>query len=204
MNTYSQYGEEDIINSFFNNKKNGVLVDLGAADGVLYSNSRYLIDVLGWFGTLVEPHPEFFKQLTTLYQNNSNIILLNKVVYNEEKLIPFFVYGREYTAQVSTLSEKFKQKVTIVHGDKYEPIPIMVESISLNNILSTYKNVDFLSIDCEGVDMEVLQSNNWNLYRPSLICVEHSMPEDELRKFMSENNYSFLTKTTGNSFFVAK
>lgn len=203
MKVYSQYGEENVILSFFENKKKGKLVDIGAADGIKNSNSRCLIEQFDWTGILVEPHPTFYNQLEKLYANNKNIILKNIAVYNKIGVMPFYAYGfdNHEPAQVSTLSETFKDKVSTIYGDKYEK-SISVNVDTLENVLKENVNCDFLSIDCEGVDMDVLHSNNWSKYRPSLICVEHSMSINILDSYMLQCNYRFHNRTHGNSFYV--
>lgn len=201
---YSQYGEESVILDFFGQDTKGIVVDVGAADGITYSNSRYLIHDLGWSGVLVEPHPTFFNDIIKLYENNKNVTVLNAAVSLEEGKMPFYVYGRDYRAQVSTLSKEFKERVIQVHGDKFENEPIIVNVIKLSTVLQNLNKVDFLSVDCEGIDMDVLKSNDWNLYRPSLICVEHSMPKEELYNYMDSLDYSFFKETAGNSFFYKR
>lgn len=80
----------------------------------------------------------------------------------------------------------------------------MVETDTLEAILRSQPEVvDFLSIDCEGVDMDVLRSNDWRTYRPTLVCIEHSMPQSELHEYMTSQGYWLLTRTTGNTFYVA-
>ena len=202
MKYYSQYREEPIIDSFFNKKEKGFCVDVGAADGIRGSNSRYLIESLGWSAVLVEPHPTFFDQLTELYENIDDVTLLNLAIHTNTGKLPFYVYGRDEHAQVSTLCESFKERVIKVHGNKYEDEPTIVNVEPLKNILKDLPSVDFLSIDCEGVDMEVVKSNDWDLYRPSLVCVESSMPEKEVVKFMSSVDYKYYNKTLGNIFFT--
>jgi|DEB0MinimDraft_3_1074331.scaffolds.fasta_scaffold14739_1 FkbM family methyltransferase len=197
---YAQYGEESIILDFFGQDSKGTVVDVGAADGIRYSNSRYLIE-LGWFGVLVEPHPTYFDKINELYKDTDSVTTINAAVYSEEGEMPFYVYGRDEHAQVSTLSKEFKERVVKVHGNKFEEHPTMVRVIKLSTVLQDAGKVDFLSIDCEGVDMEVIKSNDWDLYRPTLVCVEHSMPKSELHEFMNSVNYTFLTETQGNTFF---
>lgn len=204
---YSQYGEEDIINSFFNSKKQGFFVDVGAADGEDNSNTRYLAKHLDWSGVLIEPHPEFYQSLSTLYKENNKIKTINAAVYNSEGNLPFYLFGEYRDAQISTLDEKFKQKVISIYGNKFKSVDI--KTIKLQTIFKEIYNngvntIDFLSVDCEGADIEVLESNDWNIYRPSLICVEHSMDTVTLHDFMNKYNYTVYKKTTGNTFFVEK
>ena len=197
---YAQYGEESIILDFFGQDSKGIVVDVGAADGIRYSNSRHLID-LGWSGVLVEPHPTYFDKINELYKDTDSVTTINAAVYSEEGESPFYVYGRDEHEQVSTLSKEFKERVVKVHGDKFEENPTMVSVIRLSTVLQEAGKVDFLSVDCEGVDMDVIKSNDWDLYRPSLVCIEHSMPKEELHEYMNSVGYTFLQATAGNSFF---
>ena len=143
---YAQYGEESIILDFFGQDSKGTVVDVGAADGIRYSNSRYLIE-LGWFGVLVEPHPTYFDKINELYKDTDSVTTVNAAVYSEEGEMPFYVYGRDEHAQVSTLSKEFKERVVKVHGNKFEEHPAMVSVIKLSTVLQDAGKVDFLSMD---------------------------------------------------------
>jgi len=203
MTIYSQYGEERFLEEFFKDKQNGFLVDVGAADGELYSNSRHLILNKNWKGILVEPHPFFFEKLSKLYFNNKNIKLLNLAAYKTESTMPFYVYGNSSSGQVSTLSEHFKAKVSFRYGDGYDKT-VTVMTKPLKKIFEGVEHIDFLSIDCEGVDLEVVSSNDWELYRPSLVCIEHSMAKNTLWELMKVYDYHLVHETSGNSFFAEK
>ena len=74
MNTrYAQYGEEDFLDVFFKDRI-GYLCDIGAADGMRYSNSRSLLEK-GWSGLLIEPNKSNFAKLVELYKENKSVIL---------------------------------------------------------------------------------------------------------------------------------
>ena len=199
---YSQYGEEQVLNTFFGEHyTNGFLIDVGAMDGITYSNSRYLIKHKAWSGVLVEPHPEYFEQLKKLYENMDNIKLLNFGCYNREGESDFYLYATGIDGSVSTMSEEFKKHVEHKHGDRYGK-QVKIKLQTLDNIMKDYTQVDFLSIDVEGVDMEVLMSNNWSKNKPRLICVEHSMDLQTLINFMNSVHYSKYAQTAGNTFFT--
>ena len=71
----------------------------------------------------------------------------------------------------------------------------------MSTILKDSQQIDFISIDCEGVDMDVLKSNDWDKIRPKLVCIEHSMDKRVLLDFMSEQGYRKTHTTIGNTFF---
>jgi len=85
------------------------------------------------------------------------------------------------------------------NSNKVKPEEIVVPSKRLENILDEYlpvnTDINFLNIDAEGKDLEVLKSNNWSKYRPELVVVEYidfeleNLLESEIHKFMSEINY---------------
>jgi hypothetical protein len=113
------------------------------------------------------------------------------------------MYGRDKHAQISTLSEGFRDRAAKIHGNKYLA-PVEVACKPLGIVLKEYScptNIDFLSIDCEGLDMEVLQSMDWNTYNVRLVCVEHSMSKSDLHAYMNSVGYTFYEETIGNSFF---
>jgi FkbM family methyltransferase len=203
MKYYSQYGEEMILEKIFQNKQNGLCVEVGAADGLRYSNSRFLIESLNWRAILVEPHPDFFESLYSLYKDNDRVKIINAAVSETEGYADLFLYGRDIHAQVSTISAKQKERVIHYHGDKFLTEPQKVKTITLSSIIDGL-DVDFLSIDCEGVDMQVLQSNDWYKNRPYLFCIEHSMEEKELLDYTDSINYVQIYKNIGNTFFVDK
>ena len=75
---YSQCQEDEFLNAnIFKNKRNGTYIELGALDGVLYSNTKFFEESLNWSGILIEPHPDKF---ISLKQNRPNNFLFNKLV----------------------------------------------------------------------------------------------------------------------------
>lgn len=205
MKYYAQYHEEDFLLKYFNNKNNGILIDVGASDGKTNSNSRYLLEFCNWSGVLIEPHPDYYKSLLDLYIDNNNIKLYNIGIFNKEMVLPFYKFGNVEEGQVSTFSESFKNKVQSHHGNKYSE-SINIKCNILANILKENNlfDVDFMTVDCEGLDMEVLDSNDWNIFRPKLICIEHSMDKIALSNFMHSKNYTKIYETIGNSFYETK
>ena len=85
MTYYSQSSEDEFLNTYyFKNKKNGLYLELGALDGVLYSNTKYFEDSHDWSGILIEPHPLKFELLK---KNRPNNFLFNNLVSNKKEII---------------------------------------------------------------------------------------------------------------------
>ena len=88
---YSQCQEDIFLNeNIFKNKKNGTYIELGALDGVLYSNTKFFEDSLNWKGILIEPHPEKFKLLQINRPNNflfDNFFHYNLLIVVRKKIL---------------------------------------------------------------------------------------------------------------------
>lgn len=109
---YSQC-EEDVFlnNTIFKNKKNGVYIELGALDGVLYSNTKFFEDTLNWTGILIEPHPTKF---LLLQKNRPNNFLFNSLVSCHTEPLEFR-YFEDGLAAVSGVENTLSQH----HFDTY-------------------------------------------------------------------------------------
>lgn len=203
---YSQSGEDEYLNdNFFYNKKNGKYIELGALDGVQYSNTKFFEDNLNWSGILIEPHPYKFKGLLNNRPNNK---LFNDLVscLNEELNFKFFydeysgVSGIEKTLPIEHYNNFYN----------YNPCPqgqIKLKTRTLTSIIKstdiTY--FDLLSLDVEGHELEVLKS--WDFSVPIDIILIETLggsqieKEEECRKILYNNNYSLITKFKHNEIF---
>ena len=211
MNFYSQCQEDVFLNQhIFKNKRNGTYIELGALDGVLYSNTKFFEDALNWTGILIEPHPDKFQLLA---QNRPKNHLFNALVSCHKEELPFR-YFVNYHAAVSGVETTLSQH----HFDNYfESNNEWNKSLPQNTILMRPKsltaivketgltNIDLLSLDVEGHEFEVLQS--WDFSVPIDVILIETLgvqPEkDELcRQLLLKNNYKFITNYKQNEIFV--
>lgn len=99
-----------------------------------------------------------------------------------------------------------KEYITQFHleNDVEQVIPIEVKKLSTifdeQTHITKNKSIDFLSIDCEGLDFEILKSNDWTKYRPNIVCMEtHDQLSNDLNadatKFMNSVGYELQGKT---------
>lgn len=208
---YSQAREDIFLNTeIFKNKRNGVYIELGALDGVLYSNTKFFEDTLQWTGILIEPHPYKFEQLK---KNRPNNFLFNNLVScNADPLV--FRYFLDHHAAVSGVETTLPPK----HYDNYFNHPdcvriglpqgrIVIAPTKLSDIVkqTNLTHIDLLSLDVEGHEYEVLQS--WDFSVPIdviLMEVLGDQPEkdDLCRQILLKNNYRFLAKQEHNEIFV--
>ena len=186
-NSYSQNGEDLLIHKILKNKKKGFYVDIGTNDPVRFNNTKHF-SVIGWKGINIEPDINCFVHIQ---KDRPRDINLNIGVGNSKSKLTFFKLNPD---TLSTFSQKDAKKsmrmgYTLVSKNNIQVKPL---SEILKNFLKN-KTIDFMSIDTEGYDKYVLQSNNWSKYRPRIICVESV-----------EHNEKHIGKDTGLGAFFAK
>ncbi len=203
VKSYSQEGEDLITARYFGNKKNGFYIDVGANHPKKFSNTYYFYK-RGWKGINIDPLPGSKTIFDKLRKNDINI---NLGISDKEGKMIYFMFEEP---QLNTFSEKIK-KNRLKTGKKLidkKYIKIKTLSTILNN-LKIKMQIDFLTIDTEGFDLNVLKSNNWVKYSPKLIIVEDI--DFKLEKYKSSNIFNFLSKKgyvlfakTGNSLIFEK
>ena len=205
---YSQ-AQEDIFlhQNIFKNKQNGKYIELGALDGVLYSNTKFFEDTLNWSGILIEPNPHKFDELK---QNRPNNFLFNNLVSCHTEPLDFrcFVHhhaavsGVENTLPPNHFDEYFNKYIGILPQDR---IPMQPKSLSDIVKETGLTHIDLLSLDVEGHEYEVLKS--WDFSVPiDVILIEilgQDQAKEELcREILIRNNYRFLAKCAHNEIYV--
>ena len=202
MKKYSQYEEDVFLSSFFKNLKNGFVVDIGAADGISNSNSRFLIES-GWSALLVEPNKKNFKNLELLYFNSGNIILENLgCSKNNISDAEFYIDQNDEYEQLSTFNPEQVNKCKKMYNCEF--ITDKVNLIKTSELFKKHsiKKIDFLSVDTESFDTDVILGIDLNDCDISLICVEHT--SDLLFDILKKHEYIIVNKTIGNTFFSKK
>ncbi len=204
--SYSQYGEDRLIDSFFKEKV-GYFLDIGAADGKTNSNTRNLF-LKGWSGLLVEPCRHFFEPLKILYENEKNVKIFNGAVSEFSGKTDFYVYEDGGDSQISTISLAQKESIensSWFSGRFTESYEVSVKTPS--DLIKDYdipSIVQFVDIDAEGSDMQILKVWPWQIIEVELFCIEPSMGKDNLKSFMEAKGYVNNMSTGGNMFFARK
>jgi len=207
---YSQSEEDIFLNThFFKDKKKGIYVELGALDGKLYSNTKFFEDRLGWSGILIEPHPEKFKLLR---KNRPRNFLFNELVSCHKEPLPFryFIDNHAAVSGVESTLSRHHMETFYESSDKWtkeQPqSTITMTPKTLTEIIKStgIKHIDFLSLDVEGHEYEVLRS--WDFSVPIHIILIETLgvqPEkdDSCRRILKKNNYKFLTKWKHNEVY---
>lgn len=194
---YSQNGEDIIINKIFSSQKEGFYVDVGAHHPKRYSNT-YLLYKKGWRGINIDPNPLTIKLFKKSRKNDIN---LQCGISGEKKELSYYNFS---DPAMNSFSEAVAKELCKKKWIKLLDVN-KIDTYTLGDVLERYlpvdAKVDLLNIDTEGLDIEVLKSNNWNKFKPSVIVVEdHSYSpnnpsKSEIYNFLSNdyNLHSFLS-----------
>lgn len=194
--SYSQYSEDLFLDRFFHYKDNGVYIDIGANNPSLLNNTKKFYD-RGWVGVNIEPDKNNFKLflMERLRDTNLNVGVGEK---RSSMLFYNFIPDTNSTFSKETADKLIEEGATLV---EVEPVAI----IRLEDVfkLINKRRVDFISIDTEGFDMQVLRSNDWEKFRSDIICIEDESGY-KYDKFFEARQYKKYCYNGLNSFFVDK
>lgn len=194
--SYAQNREDVILESFFTNLEKGFYVDIGANDPNTDSVTKHFYDK-GWSGINVEPIKKIHKVLAEERPRDININVGISDRCGSLKL-------REYIGLEghSTFSENTKK-----HKDtEQEYVEYDVEVVTLEKLFkdNKVKQIDFLKIDVEGLEDEVVTGNDWSRYRPTVVCIEADhRHRNWIDKFL-DWNYVLVMHDGLNEYYLAK
>lgn len=152
-------------------KRDGFFVEFGACDGRFLSNTWLLEREYGWRGILAEPDPHWHKALSS----NRSCSISYKCVYEKSDLQVDFACATK--PELSRLQNIIPNDVHERDGNRTKKETISVITISLLDLLTQYgapQEIDYLSIDTEGSELEILQSMDFSRYNVKLLTVEHA------------------------------
>jgi FkbM family methyltransferase len=169
-------GYSDIITKYIGNTTDAYVVDVGAHDGYIWSNSWPLINS-GWGGLLIEPHPNFVAKIKGLYKGNDKVTILQMAVSN--KTGETILYECSGQGALSTIKkdmiEGYKEVSWAADAGKVTGNEFTVPMDTLDNILesnNTPIGFDVFTLDCEGSEEDVLNGFTIDKWKPKMVIVE--------------------------------
>lgn len=177
-------------------KKNGFFVEFGATNGVSLSNSYVLEKEFDWAGILAEPSKFWHESL----KNNRNVHIETKCVWStSNELLDFNETEQGSLSTVQEFSHEDTHSASRKNGSVYK-----VETISLTDLLVKYnapKHIDFLSIDTEGSEYEILKGLDFTAYTFGVIVVEHNYTALREKIYQLLTDKGYIRKFTAYSQF---
>ena len=181
---YSQNKEERIILDYFGEEW-GTFLSIGENDGKTLSNVRALFES-GWDGVCIEPDPKAFQKLKSLYAGIDGVSVHNVAISDKTGKATFYSSGthlnKKDTGLLSSLKETETKRWKV---EKFEEIE--VNTIRWDEFYSSIpqKTFQFISVDTEGYDYEILSQMDLNAMDTRMICVEWNGVEERRKMFDS-------------------
>ena len=207
---YSQQGEDRIIFEEIYNQNPpicGNYIELGAMDGITYSNTKFFADTYNWNGVLIEPVPNLYQHLI---RNRPNDECYNFAITQEDGEVEFL--GNFATsARTDIMTPGFK---AAWHGGNNNTYRVKSTPISKLVPFEKYPKIDFFSLDVEGGELDVLESFDWRI-DVHLILIEinaegqtnegHAWGEyfdleraEKCRQLLRDKGFTFVKRVGGN------
>ncbi|HPJ25957.1 MAG TPA: FkbM family methyltransferase [Synergistaceae bacterium] len=186
----SQYGQDKFVAEYlFPEKNRGIFVDVGANDGVTLSNSLFFEKQRSWTGLCVEPLPEIFEKLR---EAREKAFCENVCVSQREGTLDFAMVegGDMLSGIVETMDKRHHRRI---EKEKGHVAILRLPSLRLQTLLEKYNldHVDFLSIDTEGSELEVLHSLDFEKTKVGVICVENNSGKRDVRRYLEERGFVY-------------
>jgi FkbM family methyltransferase len=196
MKFYSQDGQDEFLCKLFKNKKGGFFLDIGAYDGIKFSNTYFMEKSLGWNGICVEPNPKAFEELN----KNRNCICLNCCVSESKGKFEFLSisgYGVMLSGLLNFLDPQHLQRIddSIRQFGGSKTI-IDLPSFRVETILEEHKitEVDYCNIDVEGGEMSVLKSIDFSKINIRVFTIENNYSSKEINSFLKRLGYKKIAR----------
>jgi FkbM family methyltransferase len=186
---YSQHDEELYILEAVKDIERGTFLDVGAYDGIQFSNVRALVE-RGWSGTMVEPGIEAFQKLLGNYRHNYNVQLVHAAIGDKRSSL-FADNPTTYSTTDEASFERFKYQEPF---SRHFLIPMM----SWRELLARTVPPDVLSIDTEGTSVGLLSKYPFRTGgTPRVVCVEHDDNVDGCDSVVAKYGYAkvYLNET---------
>jgi FkbM family methyltransferase len=199
---FSQDGEDLILDRLMCGKQSGFYVDVGAHHPVRFSNT-YLFYLRGWRGINIDAQPGSMQPFQKLRKRDINLEI------GVDAINGYMTYFQFNEPALNTFNE---QEARLKDKAPYRIIDqIQLKVLRLDEILERHLPmgvaIDFISVDVEGKDLAVLQSNNWNQYRPRFVLAETlrtellALADCPVVRFMLDVGYRPVSKAYNTTFF---
>jgi len=207
---YSANGEDFVLWQFFDFAAEGAFLDIGAFDGIHFSNT-YSFEQSGWRGVCVEPNPDIFPYLL---RNRPHSTCLHAACVSDMRKNGTSFFSEEIGLLSTThkvpgyeefVKERYEKRGLAFSGFKTATVPaITIDEIIVRHFPGN-ACIDFVSIDVEGAEMDVLQGFDVKRHQPGVIVVESNHPEQSeiiIAHMEHTHRYHCAGKLVENLFFV--
>jgi len=186
----SQIGQDLNVVKTYKEKQNGFFIEIGASDGINLSNTYLLEKEYNWKGICIEPIPTIYEKL--VINRQKSICCDNAVYHTSDLTVDFDIAQESLLSGISEYIDCHKKRIGI------NKKTIQVKTISLVDLLDKYNApnfIEYLSLDTEGSEYEILKSFNFDKYIFGLIDVEHNYIQprrNDIKNLLLSKGYVYI------------
>ncbi|XP_071181635.1 protein Star-like [Mytilus edulis] len=204
--SWSQYGQDQVIDKLLKKKKNGFFVEIGGYDGESMSNTLFFEKERNWNGLLVEASPFLYDMML---KKDRKCYMVNACISKSLPAMTFMLAGA-ITSAKETLTDRHHKRIDkerIAYGkDKHWAHvndTVKVNCFPLLTIMRTIrrKDIDYFSLDVEGAEMHILNSIEWDDLNIDVFTIETDQHRNEILSFMKQKGYKWIQKLLGDDIF---
>ena len=196
--SYALDGEDLVLNNIVGNKEKGVYIDVGAYHPQQFSNT-YFFYKKGWEGINIDAMP---KSMISFKKERPRDINLEYAISDKEESLTYYIFN---VPALNTFSEEEAKRKDGLNSyyQIIDRVSITTKTLSeiLHKHISDDVEIDFLNIDVEGLDYQVLVSNDWNCFKPKVILIEELWSDLEfvvknskIKIFLETKGYKLIGK----------
>lgn len=203
---YSQCGQDKwVAEVLFDGKRDGVFVDIGAHDGLRFSNTAFLERELGWTGLAVEPIPEVFAQL----ERNRTCITVNGCVGSHDGVERFRVitgYAQMLSGIVGEYGSDHLDRIEselAEHGGSSRDIEVPCYRLAGLLERLDIRHIDYLSIDVEGGELAIINNFDFSQFDISVVGIENNYRDYRIPARLRQAGFHFHS-VVGDEFYLGR
>ena len=202
---FSQWREDELLTTFFQDQAGGFFVDVGAHDGIRLSNT-YALALVGWTGICIEAHPEFADQCA---RNRPESICIHSACIGDDRdRVTFYTERSGLFSSLSSNDGPAKRHYRHSLGQPFGGFrAIEVPALTLNSALADVSQpIDLISIDGEGSELDVLAGLDLEKHRPRVLLIEanDAPAARRLDRYLTGRGYCRAGRKRVNYFYCAE
>lgn len=204
---YSQIGQDRYVrNRFFPEKADGYFVEIGAEDGVRFSNCKHFED-LGWSGIAIEARDSAYEKL----KRNRTCKCIHATLFSRETTVNFLDiggFGKGLSGIVDSYDPRHQSRIDAQCASRETTKKEVVSKTTrkLSDILQEQRvsHIDFLSIDTEGSELAILETVDFKKVKIDVIAIEDNYNSRDLTQFFLSRGYKLDKAIQWDKIFVLK
>lgn len=199
---FSQLGEDIILLNLLDHKPRGFYIDVGCNEPIQYNNTFYFY-LRGWSGINIDANEALIKKFDQIRHEDTNVCA---AISNEVKEIRYFKSSKNPEVNTTDYSDYLRSKESW-EFDENDTIYTQRLDTILERYIQPDQKIDFLSIDVQGSEINVLKSVDFDNYRPNIIVIElqfldlTKFYENEICKYLEAHGYMFIGYIDINAYF---